>query len=211
MSSDVGWHIRDNQCQNNGNVKAVSHHHCPAASTLCNCCFNCRAWAESQGQCPLHCCWGTTRSERSPNFHSPAPPPYSWSLLGELEGPAPPPSSRSFDLAWNLGIDLFEVDGWQYLMTVDYSFHRGQLLDQHNSQGCHHQVSNSFCLIWCSIWNVTQYGVGLVYYWRLSCTKYCRVMFSHYFACQPDRGRTPWWPFADSIGVEWSPRTAWGN
>ena len=21
-----------------------------------NCCFNCRAWAESQGQCPLHCC-----------------------------------------------------------------------------------------------------------------------------------------------------------
>ena len=43
--------------------------------------------------------------------------------------------------------------------------------------------------------NVTQYGVGLVYYWRLSCTKYCRVVFSHYFACQPDRGRTPRWPF----------------
>ena len=23
---------------------------------------------QSQGQCPLHCCWGTTRSERSPTF-----------------------------------------------------------------------------------------------------------------------------------------------
>ena len=32
------------------------------------CCFNSRAWAESQGQCPLHCCWGTSRSERSPSF-----------------------------------------------------------------------------------------------------------------------------------------------
>ena len=38
------------------------------------------------------------------NFRSPAPPPYSWSLLGYVEGPAPPPSSKiswSFDLAWN--------------------------------------------------------------------------------------------------------------
>ena len=35
---------------------------------------------------------------------SQAPPPYSWSLLGKVEGPAPPPSSKiswSFDLAWN--------------------------------------------------------------------------------------------------------------
>ena len=63
------------------------------------CCFNCRAWAESQRQCPLHCCWGATRSERSPTFAAqlhlpahdlfcansvdgPAPPPCSWSLLG---------------------------------------------------------------------------------------------------------------------------------
>ena len=29
------------------------------------------------------------------NFHSPAPPPCSWSLLGWLEGSAPPPSSWS--------------------------------------------------------------------------------------------------------------------
>ena len=54
--------------QNNGSVKAVSPRHCPATSALHNCCFNCHAWAESQGQCPLHCCWGTTRSERSPTF-----------------------------------------------------------------------------------------------------------------------------------------------
>ena len=40
--------------------------HCPATSALR--CFSCRAWAESQGQCPLHCCWATTRSERSPTF-----------------------------------------------------------------------------------------------------------------------------------------------
>ena len=36
------------------------------------------------------------------NLLSPAPPPYSWSLLGKSEGPAPPPSSKiswSFDLA----------------------------------------------------------------------------------------------------------------
>ena len=69
-------------CQNNGSVKAVSPHHCSATSALHNCCFNCRAWAESQGQCPLHCCWGTTRSERSPSFAAEVPPPYSWSLLG---------------------------------------------------------------------------------------------------------------------------------
>ena len=54
--------------QNNGSVKAVSPRHCPATCALRSCCFNCRAWAESQGQCPLHCCSGTTRSERSPTF-----------------------------------------------------------------------------------------------------------------------------------------------
>ena len=42
--------------------------------------------------------------------------------------------------------------------------------------------------------SVTQYGVGLDYYWRLSCTRYCRVVSSHYFACQPDRKRTQRWP-----------------
>ena len=42
--------------------------------------------------------------QKTSNLLSPEPPPYSWSLLGKAEGPAPPPSSkisRSFDLAWN--------------------------------------------------------------------------------------------------------------
>ena len=44
--------------------------------------------------------------QKMSNLLSPAPPPYSWSLLGKSEGPAPPPSSKiswSFDLAWNPG------------------------------------------------------------------------------------------------------------
>ena len=42
--------------------------------------------------------------QKTSNLLSPAPPPYSWSLLGKIEGPAPPPSSKiswSFDLAWS--------------------------------------------------------------------------------------------------------------
>ena len=42
--------------------------------------------------------------QKTSNMLSPAPPPYSWSPLGKVEGPAPPPSSKiswSFDLAWN--------------------------------------------------------------------------------------------------------------
>ena len=42
--------------------------------------------------------------QKTSNLLSPAPPPYSWSLLGKVEVPAPPPSSKiswSFDLAWN--------------------------------------------------------------------------------------------------------------
>ena len=38
--------------QNNGSVKAVSPRHCPATCALRNCCFNYRARAESQRQCP---------------------------------------------------------------------------------------------------------------------------------------------------------------
>ena len=44
--------------------------------------------------------------QKMSNLLSPAPPPYSWSLLGKSEGPAPPPSSKiswSFDLAWYPG------------------------------------------------------------------------------------------------------------
>ena len=42
--------------QNNGSVKAVSPRHCPTTCALRDCCFHCRVWAESQRQCPLHCC-----------------------------------------------------------------------------------------------------------------------------------------------------------
>ena len=54
--------------QNNGSVKAVSPRHGAVINALRNCSFNCRAWAESQRQCPLHCSGGTSRSERSPTF-----------------------------------------------------------------------------------------------------------------------------------------------
>ena len=46
--------------------------------------------------------------QKTSNLLSPAPPPYSWSLLGKSEGPAPPPSSKiswSLDLAWNPDAD----------------------------------------------------------------------------------------------------------
>ena len=45
--------------------------------------------------------------QKTSNLLSPAPPPYSWSLLGKCEGPAPPLSSKiswSFALAWNPGV-----------------------------------------------------------------------------------------------------------
>ena len=102
--------------QNNGNVKAVSPRHCPATSALRNCCFNCRAWAQSQGQCPLHCCWGTTRSERSPTFasqlHIPAHDLF-WANL--TEGPAPPPSSRSLDRLISPGTLLMRLNPLTYI------------------------------------------------------------------------------------------------
>ena len=47
--------------------------------------------------------------QKTSNLLSPAPPPYSWSLLGKSEGPAPPPSSKiswSFDLAWSPGVRI---------------------------------------------------------------------------------------------------------
>ena len=57
--------------------------------------------------------------QKMSNLLSPAPPPYSWSLLGKSEGPAPPPSSkisRSFDLAWNPDVYLQS----QSLSTIEH-------------------------------------------------------------------------------------------
>ena len=92
--------------QNNGSVKAVSPRHCTATCALQQLLFQllcldshkdnvrCTAVDEQLGQLEA----------KEVNLLSPAPPPYSWSLLGKLEGSAPPPSSKifwSFDLAWN--------------------------------------------------------------------------------------------------------------
>ena len=86
-------------------IKAVSPRHCPATSALRNCCFNCHA-GQSQGQCPLHCCWGTTRSERSPTFaaqlHLPAHDLFWANLRVQLDLPP-------LDLAWNPGFVIVWV------------------------------------------------------------------------------------------------------
>ena len=50
--------------QNNGSVKAVSPHHCAATSCTMQLLFQPPCWAESQGQCPLHCCCGMTQREK---------------------------------------------------------------------------------------------------------------------------------------------------
>ena len=50
--------------------------HCPATSALRNCCFNCRAWAESQGQCPLHCKWAFKYPEQPSTAVYPRHVPY---------------------------------------------------------------------------------------------------------------------------------------
>ena len=92
--------------QNKGSVKTVSPRHCPATCTLRNCCFNCCAWRVTKTMSLALLLMNNldnSKQKRS-NLLSPAPPPYSWPLLGKLEGPAPPPSSKiswSFDLAWN--------------------------------------------------------------------------------------------------------------
>ena len=48
-----------------------------------------------------------SKQKRS-NLLSPAPPPYSWSLLGKCEGPAHLPPLRPLDVAWNPAIAGFE-------------------------------------------------------------------------------------------------------
>ena len=93
--------------QNNGSVKAVSPRHCPATCALRNCCSNCCAghWVtKTMSVAPLLMNNLDNSKQKTSNLLSPAPSPYSWSLLSKCEGPAPPPSSKiswSFGLAWN--------------------------------------------------------------------------------------------------------------
>ena len=92
--------------QNNGSVKAVSPRHCPATCALRNCSSTAvlDRVTKTMSVAPLLMNNLDNSKQKTSNLLSPAPPPYSWSLLGKSEGPAPPPSSKiswSFDLAWS--------------------------------------------------------------------------------------------------------------
>ena len=92
---------------NNGSVKAVSPRHCPSDLCTAQLLFQLLCWTEftkTMSVAPLLTNNLDNSKQKTSNLLSPAPPPYSWSLLGKVEGPAPPPSSKiswSFDLAWN--------------------------------------------------------------------------------------------------------------
>ena len=85
--------------QNNGSVKAVSPRHCAATSAPRDCCFT-AVFGQSHKDNGrwLHCCWGTTRSERSPTFaaqlHLPAHDLFWANLRVQLHLPP-------LDFAWN--------------------------------------------------------------------------------------------------------------
>ena len=103
MSSDVSWHIRDKLCCRSTDTSTETRTkdvQCPVALAL-----------SVDEQWPWNSGKGT--KQKTSNLLSPAPPPYSWSLLGKIEGPAPPPSfkiSWSFDLAWNPCSKLAKVN-----------------------------------------------------------------------------------------------------
>ena len=92
--------------QNNGSVKAVS---LAIAQRLVHCAIALSTAVLDRVTKTMSVALLLTNNldsskQKTSNLLSPAPPPYSWSLLGIVEGPAPPPSSkisRSFDLAWN--------------------------------------------------------------------------------------------------------------
>ena len=83
--------------------------------------------------------------QKMSNLLSPAPPPYSWSLLGKSEGPAPPPSSKTLDLLISPGTwtqllnyeDIYTVSGFskycvQFNMTrLDSRVRPSQYWDVH--------------------------------------------------------------------------------
>ena len=81
---------------------------CPLAiaQRLVHCaiaCFNCRVWAVSQGQCPLHCCWETTRSERSPTSAAQLHLPTHDLFWANLKVQLHLPPLRSLDLSISPG------------------------------------------------------------------------------------------------------------
>ena len=84
--------------QNNGSVKAVSPCHCPGNSCTVQLLFELPCLGRVTRTMSVALLLRNNSKRKKSNFRSPAPPPYSWSPLGQLEGPAPPPSSRSLDL-----------------------------------------------------------------------------------------------------------------
>ena len=92
--------------QNNGSVKAVFPRHC-AAIALSTAVLD--IVTKTMSVALLLTNNLDNSKQKTSDLLSPAPPPYSLSLLGKFEGPAPPPSSkisRSFDLAWNPELTL---------------------------------------------------------------------------------------------------------
>ena len=91
--------------QNNGTIVL---RRCPLAiaqrlsCALRICCFNCCACMDSHKN-NVRCTavdeqLGQLEAQKRFNLLGPVPPPYSWSLLGKFEGPAPPPSSK---ISWS--------------------------------------------------------------------------------------------------------------
>ena len=65
----------------------------------------------------------------------------------------PEAMGESWDWSLWTGWTAVPRDSWLLLF-----FHRGWLLDQHDSQGRHHQAWSSFCPVWYSIWNRLRSG-----------------------------------------------------
>ena len=106
--------------QNNGSVKSVSPRHCPATCALRNCCFNCRAWTESQRQCSLHCCLSTTwttQSKSSPALLAQLHLPTHDLFWAKLRVQLHLHPLRSHDLFISPGTcDLFKMTGAYYML-----------------------------------------------------------------------------------------------
>ena len=95
----------DRRQNNDGSVKAVSPRHCPATCALPQLLLQVPVLGLKTMSAALLLMNSLDDSkQKRSNLLSPVPSPYSSSLLGKFEGPAPPPSSKiswSFDLAWN--------------------------------------------------------------------------------------------------------------
>ena len=121
--------------QNNGSVKAVSPRHCPAtcahAIALSTAVLD--RTTKTMSVAPLLM---NNLKQKTSNLLSPAPPPYSWSLLGQVEGPAPPPSSK---ISWS------RLEPWQCWLCfvlcfiLGYVLHSGEIA---HKRRCYYYLSS---------------------------------------------------------------------